>query len=184
MCRKHAQEWRLNMLRRFYPKRLAETSYVIDYEKLYKEGYRGVLFDIDNTLVEHGADASKRAIELFERLKQIGFQTCLISNNSDARVRRFNQKIGANYIFKANKPARKNYIKATKIMGTKIENTIFVGDQLFTDVFGANRIGMMTYLVKPIHPKEEIQIVLKRKFERIVLYFYRKDLAKGKIKQE
>lgn len=172
------------MFRRFYPKRLAPSSYDIDYEKLYKEGYRGILFDIDNTLVEHGADATPRAIDLFVRLKKIGFKTCLISNNSDERVRRFNKNIGTNYIHKANKPAKKNYIRATKIMGTRIDNTVFVGDQLFTDVFGANRIGMMTYLVKPIHPKEEIQIVLKRKLERIVLYFYRRDLAKGKIKQD
>ncbi|HWT75903.1 MAG TPA: YqeG family HAD IIIA-type phosphatase [Mobilitalea sp.] len=172
------------MLRRFYPKRLAESSYAIDYEKLYQEGYRGILFDIDNTLVAHGADATPRAIELFARLKRIGFQTCLISNNSDARVSRFNKDIKTNYIFKANKPATRNYIKATKIMGTRINNTVFVGDQLFTDVYGANRIGMMTYLVKPIHPKEEIQIVFKRKLERIVLYFYRKDLAAGKIKQD
>ncbi len=171
------------MFKRFYPKRLAPTSYDIHYEKLYKEGYRGILFDIDNTLVEHGADASERAIELFEKLKKIGFQTCLISNNSGERVRRFNEKIGTNYIQKANKPAKKNYIRATKIMGTTIDNTVFVGDQLFTDVYGANRVGMMTYLVKPIHPKEEIQIVLKRKLERIVLHAYRKDLAKGKITQ-
>lgn len=172
------------MFRRFYPKRLAPSSYDINYEKLYQEGYRGILFDIDNTLVGHGADATPRAIELFKRLKQIGFQTCLISNNSDERVRRFNRDIGTNYIHKANKPSTKNYIKAIKIMGTRIDNTVFVGDQLFTDVYGANRIGMMTYLVKPIHPKEEIQIVIKRKFERIVLYFYRRDLAKGRIKQE
>ncbi len=172
------------MLRRFYPKRLAPSSYDINYEKLYQEGYRGILFDIDNTLVEHGADASERAIELFARLKRIGFKTCLISNNSDERVRRFNERIGTNYIYKANKPSTKNYIRATKIMGTRIDNTIFVGDQLFTDVYGANRVGMMTYLVKPIHPKEEIQIIFKRKLERIVLYFYRKDLAKGKIQQD
>lgn len=170
------------MLQIFYPKRIAQSSYVIDYEKLYQEGFRGILFDIDNTLVEHGADASERAIKLFSRLKRIGFQTCLISNNSDERVRRFNAKINTNYIHKANKPSTRNYIKATKIMGTRIDNTIFVGDQLFTDVYGANRIGMMTYLVKPIHPKEEIQIVLKRKLERIVLHYYRKDLAKGKLK--
>lgn len=170
------------MLRRFYPKNVAESSYDINYEKLYQEGFRGILFDIDNTLVEHGADASERAIKLFERLKKIGFKTCLISNNSDERVRRFNEKIGTNYIHKANKPSTKNYIRATKIMGTNISNTIFVGDQLFTDVYGANRIGMMTYLVKPIHPKEEIQIVLKRKLERIVLRQYRKDIANGKIK--
>ncbi len=170
------------MLRRFYPKRLAESSYAIDYEKLYQEGYRGLLFDIDNTLVEHGADATPRALELFERLKKIGFQTCLISNNSEARVSRFNKKIGTNYIYKANKPFKKNYIKAVKIMGTRIDTTVFVGDQLFTDVYGANKIGMMTYLVKPIHPKEEIQIILKRKLERIVLYYYRKDLAKRRGK--
>ena len=172
------------MLRRFYPKRLAPSSYDIDYEKLYQEGYRGILFDIDNTLVEHGADATPRAIELFERLKRIGFQTCLISNNSDERVRRFNKDIKTNFIHKANKPSIKNYLKATKMMGTRIDNTVCVGDQLFTDVYGANRVGMMTYLVKPIHPKEEIQIVLKRKLERIVLHYYRKDLAKGKVKQD
>lgn len=172
------------MFRKFYPRRLAPSSYDINYEKLYQEGYRGILFDIDNTLVEHGADATPRAIELFTRLKKIGFQTCLISNNSNERVSRFNKNIGSKYIYKANKPAKKNYIKATQIMGTNISNTVFVGDQLFTDVFGANRIGMMTYLVKPIHPKEEIQIVLKRKLERIVLYYYRRDIAQGKIKAD
>ncbi len=172
------------MLKRFYPKRLADSSYDIDYEKLFKEGYRGILFDIDNTLVEHGADASPRAIELFARLKKIGFQTCLISNNSNERVSRFNQEIGTHCIHKARKPSTKNYWKATKLMKTRIDNTVFVGDQLFTDVYGANRIGMMTYLVKPIHPKEEIQIVLKRKLERIVLYFYRRDLTKGNIRKD
>lgn len=172
------------MFRRFYPKRTAQSSYVIDYKKLYKEGYRGILFDIDNTLVAHGANATPRAIELFKELEQIGFQTCLISNNSNERVSRFNKEIKTNYIYKANKPMTKSYVKATELMNTQIENTVFVGDQLFTDVYGANRIGMMTYLVKPIHPKEEIQIVFKRKLERIVLYYYRRDLAKGKIKQE
>lgn len=170
------------MLRRFYPKRIADSAYDIDYEKLYKEGYRGLLFDIDNTLVEHGADASKRAIELFVRLKKIGFQCCLISNNKEERVTRFNRDIGVNFIYDARKPSRRNYVAAMKIIGTTIKNTVFIGDQLFTDVYGANRIGMMTYLVKPIHPKEEIQIVLKRKLERIVLHYYRKDLKKGKIK--
>jgi HAD superfamily phosphatase (TIGR01668 family) len=177
------ENWSM-LLRRFYPKRLADSSYDIDYEKLYREGYRGLLFDIDNTLVEHGADATPRAVELFSRLKKIGFQTCLISNNSDARVSRFNRDIKTNYIYKANKPFTKSYIKATEIMGTKVDDTVFIGDQLFTDVYGANCIGMMTYLVKPIGPKEEIQIVLKRKLERIVLYYYRRDIVKGRIKQE
>lgn len=67
-----------------------------------------------------------------------------------------------------------------EIMGTTPENTIFIGDQLFTDVYGAKRAGIRNILVKPIHPKEEIQIVLKRYLEKIVLHFYRKEKDKRK----
>ena len=67
-----------------------------------------------------------------------------------------------------------------ELMGTNLKNTVFIGDQLFTDVYGAKRTGMYNILVKPIHPKEEIQIVLKRKLEKIVLYFYRKELRRRK----
>ena len=63
-------------------------------------------------------------------------------------------------------------------MGTDEASTVFVGDQLFTDVYGAKRSGIYSILVKPIHPKEEIQIVLKRRLERIVLHFYKKSLKK------
>lgn len=169
------------MFNMFYPKRIADSAYVIDYDLLYKEGYRGVIFDIDNTLVEHGADANKKAINLIAGLKKKGFKVCLISNNKEERVLRFNKDIGVDYIHDAKKPSKRNYIRAMKIMSTTRRNTVFIGDQLFTDVYGANRVGMMTYFVKPIGPKEEIQIVLKRKLERIVLYFYRKDLKRGKI---
>ncbi len=171
------------MLRIFYPKRIADSAYIIDYKLLYQEGYRGIIFDIDNTLVEHGADASVRAVRLIARLKRMGFQVCLISNNNEERVSRFNKDIKLKYIHKANKPAKKNYIQATKLMDTSINNTVFIGDQLFTDIFGANRIGMMSYFVKPIGPKEEIQIIFKRKLERIVLRLYRRDLKRGKIKR-
>ncbi len=63
-------------------------------------------------------------------------------------------------------------------MGCTKENTIFIGDQLFTDIYGANRAGIPTILVKPIHPREEIQIVLKRYLERVVLFFYKKQCRK------
>lgn len=162
------------MFKKFYPSEIAPSTYAIDFEKLYQEGYRGILFDIDNTLVEHGADASKEAVELFERLKKIGFQLCLISNNKQPRVERFNRDINVNYIYNAHKPSPKNYRKAMELMHTTVKTTVFIGDQLFTDVYGANLVGMKTYLVEPISPKEEIQIVLKRYLERIVLHFYKK----------
>jgi len=92
----------------------------------------------------------------------------------------FNEEIQTNYIFNAHKPSTKNYKKGMEIMGTTPENTIFIGDQLFTDVYGAKRAGIRNILVKPIHPKEEIQIVLKRYLEKIVLHFYRKEKDKRK----
>ena len=164
----------------FFPEEQAESAYDIAYEDLFEQGYRGVIFDIDNTLVEHGADADERAEELFRRLGKTGWKSCLLSNNKEERVRRFNQKIHTQYIYKAGKPSRKGYQEAMKRMGTRPENTVFVGDQLFTDVWGAKRAGLKNILVKPIAPKEEIQIVLKRKLERIVLYFWKKEQKKGR----
>ena len=164
------------MFDRFFPDEYVSSTYVIPFEKLYEDGYRGVIFDIDNTLVPHGAPADERARKLFRRLENIGFRSCLISNNQEVRVKMFNQDIGTNYIYNAHKPSVKNYIKAMEIMGTDRTNTIFVGDQLFTDVWGAKRTGIRNILVKPIHPKEEIQIVLKRRLEGIVLHFYKKGL--------
>ncbi len=162
------------MLNRFYPDREAVTAYEIDYEELYRQGYRGVIFDVDNTLVPHGAPADERSIALFKRLHGIGFQTVLLSNNKEPRVKSFSDAVGSQYIFKAGKPGTAGYERAMKLLGTVPETTVFVGDQLFTDVWGAKNVGILNYLVKPIHPKEEIQIVLKRQLERIVMYFYHK----------
>ena len=162
------------MLEKFYPGEYLDSTYVIDFEKLAKEGYRGIIFDIDNTLVPHGAPADDRAKTLFARLKALGFQCCLLSNNQLPRVEQFNKDVQVHFIENAHKPSGKNYKKAMELMKTDTSNTLFVGDQLFTDIYGANRAGIRTILVKPIHPKEEIQIVLKRYLEKPILYFYRR----------
>ncbi|MCC2254878.1 YqeG family HAD IIIA-type phosphatase [Ruminococcus sp. CLA-AA-H200] len=169
------------MFEKFFPDEYVASTYIIPFEKLYEEGYRGVIFDIDNTLVPHGAPADERAKKLFARLNDIGFASCLISNNQEKRVKMFNREIGTKYIYNAHKPSTKNYVKAMEIMGTDRSNTVFVGDQLFTDVWGAKRAGIHNILVKPIHPKEEIQIVLKRYLEKIVLHFYKKRLKNKEV---
>ncbi|MBQ3912312.1 MAG: YqeG family HAD IIIA-type phosphatase [Lachnospiraceae bacterium] len=169
------------MRRRFsylFPDEWIDSTYSINFEEYYKKGYRGIIFDIDNTLVPHGADADERAIELFTRLKAIGFQICLLSNNKKPRVERFNKDINVKYIFKAQKPYHKNYYIAAMLMRLSVGSCLCVGDQLFTDIYGANRSNIHTILVNPIDPHEEIQIVLKRKLEAIVLHFYKKKLAK------
>ncbi len=166
------------MFEMFFPDEYVDSTYQIDFEKLYAEGYRGILFDIDNTLVPHGAAADERAIKLFRQLEALGFQCCLISNNKEPRVKAFAEAVGADYIYKANKPLVKNYRRAMVRIGTSRAHTIFIGDQLFTDVYGAKRAGIRNILVKPINPREEIQIVLKRYLEKAVLYFYEKKQRK------
>ncbi len=168
------------MFEKFYPTELAVSSYDIDYERMYSKGMRGLIYDIDNTLVMHGADANEEAVSLFTRLTKMGYSVCFISNNKEPRVRRFYDGLATggvctdkmHYLFKADKPSRKNYRKAMEIMGTDETNTCFIGDQLFTDVYGANRTGIKSILVKPIDKHEEIQIVLKRKLEKPLLMAY------------
>lgn len=166
------------MFRTFYPKEWKDSAYEIDFKGFAKKGYQGIIFDIDNTLVPHGAPADQRAEDFFEKLKGLGFQICLLSNNKEPRVAMFNEKIQVHTISKGGKPNPKGYRAAMEKMHTDTENTLFVGDQLFTDVWGANRTGIYSILVKPIDKKEEIQIVLKRYLEKIVLYFYRRDQKK------
>lgn len=165
----------------FYPDFDIDSTYDIDFTDLYEKGYKGVIFDVDNTLVPHGEPADEKAIAFFDMLKTMGYETMLLSNNKEPRVKGFAQQVGSKYIYKANKPSRRGYERAMEQMGTTRENTLFVGDQLFTDVWGAKRTGIYSCLVKPIHPKEEIQIVLKRKLEWVVLYFYRKKKGKESI---
>ena len=86
------------MLECFYPDKEAESAYCIDYERLYEKGYRGIVFDIDNTLVPHGAPADERATALFHRLHKLGFQTVLLSNNKEPRVKTFNDGVASRYI--------------------------------------------------------------------------------------
>lgn len=160
------------ILERFYPDRRAASAYEIPYEDYRKRGFRGVIFDIDNTLVPHGAPADERAAALFEKLRKLGFATCLLSNNKEPRVKSFALQVKSPYIYKGGKPSPPGYLRAMEQMGTGTETTLFVGDQLFTDVWGANRLGLESVLVNPINPKEEIQIVLKRYLERPVLAAY------------
>lgn len=160
------------MLKKFYPDEYLDSTYEIDFDRLYEEGYRGIIFDVDNTLVPHGAPADDRAQALFAHLKELGYQCMLLSNNKEPRVKMFNDAVGVSYVHRAGKPNPANYCKAMEQMGTDVSNTIFVGDQIFTDICGAKRAGIRSILVKPIHPKEEIQIVLKRFLEKVVLFFY------------
>ena len=160
------------MARFLFPTEYYDSTYSINFEKYYKLGYRGIIFDIDNTLVPHNAMHDERSRNLFKDLKELGFKVCFVSNNKEPRVKEFNEEVGGQYIYKAGKPKKDGFQKAMNLMNTTRENTLFVGDQLFTDIWGANNAKLHSILVKQVAKKEEIQIVLKRLLEKPILLLY------------
>ena len=160
------------MFRKFYPTVYLRSAYDVDFDALYQKGYRGLLTDIDNTLVPHGAPSDRRSEALFQKLHETGWKTCLISNNDEARVAPFAKNTGCQYICKAGKPGTSGYLKGMELMGTTTENTLFMGDQMFTDIFGANNTGMKSILVKPVQKDTLPHIILKRIGEAIIKPFY------------
>ena len=153
-------------LENLYPDCMAGSVYELDWERLAGR-YKGVIFDIDNTLVPHGAPADQKAVRLFKRIHTLGMRTMLVSNNGEGRVKPFAKQTGSGYVHKAGKPKAGGYRKAMREMGTGPEDTLFVGDQIFTDIWGANRAGLYTILTDPVDPStDEIQIVVKRILEK------------------
>ena len=159
----------------FFPDSYVPSVFEVDFKRLYEDGYRAILFDVDNTLVPHGAHGDDRAKAFFASLRDIGYKTLILSNNAEPRVKSFKEEVGAtDYIYKANKPARSGYIRAMEMLGTDRTNTLFCGDQIFTDIWGANRSGIRTIMTRPILKwREEPQIILKRFAEAVVLFFYK-----------
>ncbi|MCF0228947.1 MAG: HAD hydrolase-like protein [Parasporobacterium sp.] len=168
------------MFRKFYPTVYSESAYTVDFGLLYEKGFRGLLTDVDNTLVPHDAPSTVQAEELFRKLRDTGFKICIISNNDEARVKTFADRVGAPYVFKASKPSATGYLRGMEITGTDISDTIFMGDQLFTDIWGANNARIPSVLVKPIRTDHKFLILLKRAGEAIVKLFYFRYAAKHK----
>lgn len=173
------------MFRKLYPDHMVDSVYDIDFDALYNRGMRGVIFDIDNTLTKHGAPPTEKNIEFFARLKSMGMKVLFLSNNKEPRVKMFRDGVDyGEYIFKGGKPGVAGYVRAMEKMGTSLQTTFFVGDQLFTDVWGANKTGIESFLVKPIDKHEEIQIVLKRILEKPILACYKHKCKKENKKKQ
>ena len=96
----------------FFPSELISSTCRIDFERFYEEGYRGIIFDVDNTHVPHGAPADENAVRLFQRLKKIGYECCLVSNNKRPRVEMFNRDVNVHIVWLAHKPLSGGYRKA------------------------------------------------------------------------
>lgn len=165
------------------PEMYAESIFEIDLEKLKQNNINGLIIDIDNTLVAWdikyaSEDTKKWLLSLLEQ----GFTVCLVSNNSEDRVVQFNEELKLPAIHRAKKPRRGAYRKAMEYMGTQIDTTAIIGDQIFTDILGGNRMGIYTVLVIPIESKEFWWTTLVRRVERHVLRVVLNEEHRGRKK--
>ncbi len=174
----------MSIFKRFYPNLYTKTTYNIDFVKLFDHGYRGIIFDIDNTLVPHDAPADIRATMLFRKLRAMGFQTMIVSNNKEPRVKSFADVVESDYVFLADKPGTKGYLQAVEKMGLEKSQVIVIGDQFFTDIWGANRSGLHSVMVGRISPKEPPHIHLKRMLEQPIRQAYFRKRRKARAAGE
>lgn len=171
----------------FYPDSYERSLYSLPegyWDSLKEKGIRAVIFDIDNTLVPHGAPADLRSEKLFSLLRERGLDTMILSNNNEGRVKPFAEKVKTRYICKAGKPSRKGYLKACELLKLTPSQAIFAGDQIFTDILGAKRAGLKSLLVEPIDRSTDIfKIKLKRIPERAIVASFKRRLKK-RLKKE
>lgn len=159
------------MLKRFHPTYRYKSIGEIESDFFQKHGIRFVMLDIDNTLVGNNIpEPDEKALSFLQRLKAESIVAALVSNNRSERVESFNRNVGLPAVYWAGKPMTWQMRRMMKKMGAVPEQTAFIGDQLFTDIYGANRLGIMSILVDPISRGRENKFFdFKRRLEQIVL---------------
>lgn len=160
------------MWTRFRPAQLAPAVSRIDLDELWTRGIRGIVLDVDNTLCawqwRGPAAIAAPAQEWVAKAKAKGFRLCIISNGRPSRVARAAQTLQLPYVARARKPLRRAYRQALELLGTPPEATAAVGDQLLTDIFGANRVGLHSILVAAVSPREFAGTRLTRVVEAVI----------------
>jgi len=168
------------LFKKLKPTFQAESIFAYDFRRAVENGLRGVILDIDNTLVPHDAPADDRTKALAAGLKEMGLELLILSNNHEPRAKSFAEAIGVPFICEAGKPSVKGYVKALEKMGLKKEQVLCVGDQLLTDIWGANNAGLKSLLVEPVDKATDTAwIKVKRVMEKpIKLLHNRKQTSK------
>ena len=161
------------------PDYIFESVYDIDFGALKNKSIKGIIFDIDNTLVSYKQEKpTENVAALMNKLKSDGFSICFVSNNSRQRVEIFNGEFKFFSFPKARKPFTKYIRAALKAMDLPRENAVVIGDQLFTDVAAAKKAKVMAILVTPIEPVETLFFRFKRTLEKPIIKRYYKKSGK------
>ncbi|WP_080844908.1 YqeG family HAD IIIA-type phosphatase [Cytobacillus gottheilii] len=170
------------MLKHFLPNQHVKSIFEITPDTLAERGVKGIITDLDNTLVEWDRpNATPKLIKWFEDMKNSNIKVTIVSNNNENRVKAFSEPLNIPFIYQARKPMGRAFRRALTEMGLQQDETVVIGDQLLTDVLGGNRSGFHTVLVVPVAQTDGFITRFNRKVERRILNFFRK---KGMIQWE
>lgn len=154
-----------------FPDDEVDNIHEIDYENLAKEGKEGIIFDLDNTLSPWQQERlDKEVTELFWHLRDLGFRIGILTNGNGSKVRSHLQNLSYPVIFNASKPRRKGFKQMLNHLEVTPEQAVMIGDQLLTDVLGANRLNIHSILVRPVKPGQEYLLTkINRVLENLLL---------------
>lgn len=162
-----------------YPDAYLKNVKEITLDFLNKNNIKGLILDIDNTLIDYDKELLEGTKEWCENLKQGNIKLCIVSNtNKVKKVEKVAKTLDLEYIYFSHKPSKKAFYKGQKLLGLEANQIAVVGDQVFTDVFGGNRVGMFTILTEPIDKRDIAITKIKRPFEKIVIKSYLKQRRK------
>jgi HAD superfamily phosphatase (TIGR01668 family) len=169
-----------NIINYLSPKYYFDKISDIDLNKLKQKNIDTILLDLDNTLVPwYNSYIDPEIYNWLNNIKKNNFKVCIISNGLSIRVKRISKELGFPFISNAIKPSTRAIVKALKMLNSKPENTVIIGDQIFTDILAGNRLGLTTILVKPLAKVELITTKFIRIIEKKILKYL---IKKNKIK--
>lgn len=152
------------------PNCYVKDVYDIEYKKLYKQGYHNIIFDIDNTILPvNDTSVPNEIVELFKNIKKIGFNICLVSNNKKPRVLPPAKVLDVLYVAEASKPNKIAFDRALKVLSSSANDTIMVGDQMLSDIKGANEYGLYSVLVEPVDDIYDIKTGTSRVLQNMMV---------------
>lgn len=155
---------------KFRPERYYVSVLDIDPADIAALGYKAVLLDVDNTLLPRGYDeVPEKIVRWVELVQEAGLSVALVSNSTGSRAPQIAEALKLPIIAGAFKPFISGYVRACAMLGIAPRDALMIGDQSYTDVLGAHRIGMDAFMVMPLNENEPLHTYLLRMFDRKVV---------------
>lgn len=164
-----------------YPKQYLKNVTEFTLEIIKENNIKGIILDVDNTLIDYYRNMPDNIEKWCKNLQKEGIKFCIASNsNKKEKVEQVAKQLNIPYIFFAKKPLKCGLNKAKSILKLSENEIAVIGDQIFTDILGANRCKMFSVLVDPIEEKDIFITIIKRPLENCIKKSYIKYLSKNK----